>query len=1006
MLTIFRKIRALLAIRFVRRALLVICILGVILALLIWRELVSSGWQAYYLSRLAKELTFQTEPGPNPSLYFPRTGPYDERLGYTRLPQVLKKLSGEAYGFIVSAQARVSKKMEELTDWGIFPIYHEKTRVGLSIFDRADRPLFTTNYPERTYASFDTIPPLILNTLLYIENRELLDNTHPKRNPAIEWDRLIKATFELSSRIIKDKQKSPGGSTIATQLEKYRHSPEGRTSSPKEKLQQMASASIRAYLDGEETFTTRQHILLDYINSIPLAALGGFGEVNGLGDGLWAWYDADFNEVNRLLTPAEDPKDPAELNARADAYIKILSLFLAHRRPSSYLIKDRAELKELTDTYLRLLRQEGVISEALFAAAEKLPLPFRTTPVSGAKVSFLERKAANLIRTDLLSIVDLKRLYELDRFDLKVKTSIDVAAQQAVTETLRKMRDPKFLRSQGLIGNRVLDQQKDPNAVIYSFTLYEKGDQVNLLRVETDSYDQPFNINQGVKLDLGSTAKLRTLITYLQIVSELYNKLSLLNATDLKKIKVHPADNISEWAIAYMLNNRQRDLTQMLEASLDREYSASPAEVFFTGGGQHTFENFNKEDNGKTLPLRIGFRHSVNLVFIRLMRDVVNYYMHRDLHSTGNVLEDMKNLSRKDYLAKFADKEGSQFLLNFYRKYKDRAPREIIALVLEGVRKVPFRYAAVFRALRPNDTFEQFSSFLLARFPESHLGEDVLKKLFTRYDKAVQNLPDRGFIARIHPLELWLAGFLLDHPGATYKDALQESTSARQEVYNWLFSSRDKAAQNTRIRIVMETEAFREIHKAWRELGYPFEFLVPSYASSIGSSADKPAALAELMGILVNNGMRYPSVHIQELQFGAGTPYETVLKLSPPPVNPVLKPEIAAVVRKAITDIVEHGTAQRAYKAFPKKDGTYFTVGGKTGTGDHRYKTFGPGGALKEARVVNRTATFVFFIGDRFFGTITAYVPGQEAANYKFTSALPVQLLKALAPTLTPFLEQ
>ncbi len=61
-------------------------------------------------------------------------------------------------------------------------------------------------------------------------------------------------------------------------------------------------------------------------------------------------------------------------------------------------------------------------------------------------------------------------------------------------------------------------------------------------------------------------------------------------------------------------------------------------------------------------------------------------------------------------------------------------------------------------------------------------------------------------------------------------------------------------------------------------------------------------------------------------------------------------------------------------------------------------------GRLIESRVVDRTATFVFFLGDRFFGTITAYVPGAEAARYHFTSALAVQLLKDLAPVLEPLL--
>ena len=57
------------------------------------------------------------------------------------------------------------------------------------------------------------------------------------------------------------------------------------------------------------------------------------------------------------------------------------------------------------------------------------------------------------------------------------------------------------------------------------------------------------------------------------------------------------------------------------------------------------------------------------------------------------------------------------------------------------------------------------------------------------------------------------------------------------------------------------------------------------------------------------------------------------------------------------------------------------------------------------SRAVSRTATFVFFIGDRYFGVITAYVPGQTAQNYHFTSALPVQILKNLAPDLNPYID-
>jgi hypothetical protein len=45
-------------------------------------------------------------------------------------------------------------------------------------------------------------------------------------------------------------------------------------------------------------------------------------------------------------------------------------------------------------------------------------------------------------------------------------------------------------------------------------------------------------------------------------------------------------------------------------------------------------------------------------------------------------------------------------------------------------------------------------------------------------------------------------------------------------------------------------------------------------------------------------------------------------------------------------------------------------------------------------------------VGDRFYGTIVAYVPGQKAASYQFTSALAVQIFKDLAPEIKPMIER
>ena len=118
----------------------------------------------------------------------------------------------------------------------------------------------------------------------------------------------------------------------------------------------------------------------------------------------------------------------------------------------------------------------------------------------------------------------------------------------------------------------------------------------------------------------------------------------------------------------------------------------------------------------------------------------------------------------------------------------------------------------------------------------------------------------------------------------------------------------------------------------------------------------------------------------------------------------LLSPVIAKLVRREMIGVVENGTGRRAHSGVKLPDGAVLPIGGKTGTGDNRLEQFGPHGRLLVSQVVNRTAAFVFFIGDRFYGTILAFVLGKTAANYKFTSALAVQVLKDLEPRLLPLL--
>lgn len=981
---------------------------AVLLGMLIVDEARTSRRQAAWLTDLARRMTFQVRPGPSDAIRFPGAGPYDQRLGYHALPGFIDRLQRQ--GYAVTAQARMSPRMIEISDDGLNAAYHEKTQAGLELRDCRGQTLYAVHHPQRVYERFEALPPLLVAALLFIENRELFD-PHPMHNPAIEWDRFGKAALDQLLRRVDESHAAAGGSTLATQIEKYRHSPRGRTESGADKLRQMASAALRSYLDGENTLPRRRGIVLDYLNSVPLSAQSGFGEVNGVGDALWAWYGRDFAEVNRLLAdaaaaldagPATQPA-PAALPAQALAFKQALSLLVAQRRPSHYLTHEQQPaLRELTDSHLRLLAEAGVITPALRDAALPLPLELQARPAPEPAQSFAAHKGATALRARLQALLGVPRAYDLDRLDLAVGSSLRADAQGTASELLRSLGNTPGAQTAGLYGYHLLSPGDDTSRIVFSFTLFERTPAANLLRVQTDNLDQPFDLNEGARLDLGSTAKLRTLVTYLEQVAELHRRWSGLDAAQLAAVEVDRNDPIALWARDRLAHGAERSLAATLEAALQRRYSASPAEGFFTGGGLHHFENFDRADNTRSMSVADAFTRSVNLVFIRLMRDVVRHVMAGSAKASAALLDDPADPRRRDYLARFADQEGRVFITRYHKKYATLPAPQAETLLLDSLRPTAPRLASAFYGLEPDAGAGDLAQFLARHLPGAEVSAPTLHE---RYRAGRWSLADRGYLAGIHPLELWVAGYLRHHPQATLRETVAASSAERQEVYTWLFRTRHKGAQDARIRGLLEIEAFQEIQRAWQRLGYPFESLTASYATALGASGDRPAALAELMGIIVNRGQRLPVARIGSLVFAGATPYETRLQERPARAERVLDAEVADAVRHALLGVVEQGTAKRLNAALVRRDGSVVEIGGKTGTGDHRFDVYGRGGQLISSRVVDRSATLVFLIGERYFGTIMAYVHEPYAANYRFTSALPSQLLKALAPSLLPLLD-
>jgi membrane peptidoglycan carboxypeptidase len=385
------------------------------------------------------------------------------------------------------------------------------------------------------------------------------------------------------------------------------------------------------------------------------------------------------------------------------------------------------------------------------------------------------------------------------------------------------------------------------------------------------------------------------------------------------------------------------------------------------------------------------------------MRDITQYFTAQN-EEGSRILADPHDEVRHAYLRRFADAEGQKFINRFYKEYRARGPGAELALIARRGRSGLDHRTALFRSVRPEGSPADLRAFLAAHSPTFNLGGEALSKLYAEYGPGQFSLADRAYLSGVHPLEIWIASYLIDHPDATRSEVLEQSASVRQEAYDWLFKTRSQHKQDVRLRILLEEDAFDQILQDWQEQGYPFSSLVPSLATAIGSSGDRPDALARLMGIILNEGVHKPTVSLDRLEFAVGTPYQIEVGFRPGTPKRVMAPEVAATIRRALSGVVMNGTGKGLQGAYSTADGLPMLVGGKTGTGDNRFQTSARGGGSIASRAVDRTATFVFFLGDRFFGTVTAYVAGPEADQYDFTSALAVHVLKALEPALQPLI--
>src|SRR5574340_1376834 len=120
-----------------------VLLLIVLVGLVAW-ELLSSALEAKFLANTAQKMTWQVRPGPSDRIRYPGPGPYDVRLGYSKLPDYLERL--DKAGWQIDEQARLKIQMARAHDLGLFLPYHEKDQTGLTLLDSDGKPLHRSLY--------------------------------------------------------------------------------------------------------------------------------------------------------------------------------------------------------------------------------------------------------------------------------------------------------------------------------------------------------------------------------------------------------------------------------------------------------------------------------------------------------------------------------------------------------------------------------------------------------------------------------------------------------------------------------------------------------------------------------------------------------------------------------------------------------------------------------------------------------------------------------------------
>jgi len=419
-----------------------------------------------------------------------------------------------------------------------------------------------------------------------------------------------------------------GGSTIPTQLRKVLSSPGHRTTSMDDKIRQMVGAEFDLYREGFSTEETRKDILLDYANHVFLGGETGYPAVYGFCDGFRRYFNRKIRDVRKDLARSEARSSDLRRKASAlkQAALLVSIIPLPNKRIKKNEDGETPIIERAAQRHITYLEDQGMISPKLAEVARKTKVELRRydLPSERPVMRGMAWTTAKEFLREGLNLNQKVFNHYFDGMNIEVYTSYDKALQQALHRTFESR------------------QKQQGEAQKYSVYLVQSDPASSRVIAEYSS-DRQFN-TKGL-LGLGSTAKARVLVEYLQMVEWLHthrNQIVPLQKgirelyipnNRFANLNKKTTDELTQTLLGWMANTADRSLTEVLEDSVRRKYSAQEV-TFYTGGDPWAPKNLPP---GSLPPMNVAdaFTSSNNLVFVHMLEEIRDIEIAKILVNNG-----------------------------------------------------------------------------------------------------------------------------------------------------------------------------------------------------------------------------------------------------------------------------------------------------------------------------------------------------------------------------------